>query len=177
MQQYRVNFGLLIGLIVGTLVVSAATYGLHQFQINRNADTLIAAGEKGAEGRRLSKPPSASTRTISRFAPTTTRSASSWPICGPTSPSNPKSIRKTWVGPFAIWKTSCGRCPEEKALQKRLVDLYGRIGQLQQALDHLARDGGKVSRRRRVAGRAGRTICCGRGSSTAPMGPWPSARN
>ena len=46
MQQYRVNFGLLIGLIVGTLVVSAATYGLWLFQIDRNADTLIAAGEE-----------------------------------------------------------------------------------------------------------------------------------
>ena len=49
MQQYRVNYGLLIGLIVGTLVVSAATYGLWLFQINRNADSLIAASEKARQ--------------------------------------------------------------------------------------------------------------------------------
>jgi len=46
MQQYRLNFTLLIGLIVGTLVVAAATYGLHKFQIERNADTLVAAVRK-----------------------------------------------------------------------------------------------------------------------------------
>ena len=46
MQQYRVNYGLLIGLIVGTLVVSVATFGLWRYQINRNAGSLIAAAEK-----------------------------------------------------------------------------------------------------------------------------------
>src|SRR5262245_48114723 len=46
MQQYRVNYTLLIGLIVGTLVVSAATFGLHRFQLNRNADALIASAEQ-----------------------------------------------------------------------------------------------------------------------------------
>ena len=49
MQQYRVNYSLLIGLIVGTLVCSGAVYALWRFQIERKSGWLLAEAEKARE--------------------------------------------------------------------------------------------------------------------------------
>jgi tetratricopeptide (TPR) repeat protein len=49
MQQYRVNYPLLIGLIVGTLVCSGAVYGIWRFQIERKSGWLISEARKSAE--------------------------------------------------------------------------------------------------------------------------------
>ncbi|HEX2474880.1 MAG TPA: hypothetical protein VHK01_09045, partial [Lacipirellulaceae bacterium] len=46
MQQYRVNFSLLIGLAIGTLVCSGAVYGLWRFQIERKSGWLISEADK-----------------------------------------------------------------------------------------------------------------------------------
>jgi tetratricopeptide (TPR) repeat protein len=46
MQQYRFNFPLFIGLVIGTLVCSASVYGLWKFQINRKAGWLLSEAEK-----------------------------------------------------------------------------------------------------------------------------------
>lgn len=51
MQQYRVNFPLLIGLLVGTFFCSGAVYALWKFQIERKSGWLISEAEKSvAEG-------------------------------------------------------------------------------------------------------------------------------
>jgi tetratricopeptide (TPR) repeat protein len=49
MQQYRVNYPLLIGLVVGTLVCSGAVFGLWKFQIERKSGWLITEAEKARE--------------------------------------------------------------------------------------------------------------------------------
>ena len=41
MQQYRVNYSLLIGLAIGAVVCSGAVYGLWRFQIERKSGWLI----------------------------------------------------------------------------------------------------------------------------------------
>lgn len=46
MQEYRINYSLLIGLIIGTFVCSGAIYGLHQFQNSRQSGWLIEEAEK-----------------------------------------------------------------------------------------------------------------------------------
>src|SRR5687768_5381238 len=46
MQQYRVNFSLLIGLAIGTLVCSGAVYGIWKYQIERKSGWLISEAEK-----------------------------------------------------------------------------------------------------------------------------------
>ena len=48
MQQYRVNFPLLIGLIIGTFICSGAVYGLWKFQIERKSGWLVSEAEKAA---------------------------------------------------------------------------------------------------------------------------------
>ncbi len=49
MQQYRVNYSLLIGLLVGSVVCAAAVYGVWLFQIDRNADALLSDAAKAIE--------------------------------------------------------------------------------------------------------------------------------
>jgi tetratricopeptide (TPR) repeat protein len=53
MQQYRVNYPLLIGLAIGTLVCSGAVYGLWRFQIERTSYSLIREAKKAHEERRV----------------------------------------------------------------------------------------------------------------------------
>ncbi len=48
MQQYRVNFPLLIGLVVGTMICSGAVYGVWRFQIERKSGILLSEAEKSA---------------------------------------------------------------------------------------------------------------------------------
>ncbi len=138
MQQYRVNYGLLIALVAGTLVVSAATYGLWLFQIDKNADTLIAAGEQARQSGDL-KTAAREYRNYLSIRPTDdevrVKLANLWvdvteqPVVQP----------EDWGASINYLEDIVRRMPEEKELQQRLVDLYGRINQVQQSLDHLGR--------------------------------------
>ena len=127
MQQYRVNFGLLIGLIVGTLVVSVATYGLWKFQINRNAGSLIAAGEEAQKegdlltavreyGNYLSIRPDDDAVHV--------KLANLWVDVT----EQPEVLPEDWGRAINYLEDVVRHMPEEKAVQKRLVDLYGRMG-------------------------------------------------
>jgi tetratricopeptide (TPR) repeat protein len=49
MQQYRVNYPLLIGLLVGTLVCSGAVFAIWKFQIERKSGWLISEADKARE--------------------------------------------------------------------------------------------------------------------------------
>ena len=154
MQQYRVNFGLLIGLIVGMLVISAATYGLHEFQINRNADTLIAAGEKAQKEGDLK----GAVREYSNYL-TVRRDdeevrrklANLWadvveqPKFDPEDPGLAVNYLEDYVR----------QMPEDKEIQKRLVDLYGRFGHDSAGARPSRADARKISGRHQTAGRAG----------------------
>src|SRR5882762_1331307 len=46
MQEYRINYSLLIGLVIGTFVCSGAIYGLHQFQNSRQSGWLIEEADR-----------------------------------------------------------------------------------------------------------------------------------
>ena len=48
MQEYRINYTLLIGLIVGTFIGSGAIYGIHRFQNSRQSGWLISRAEKAS---------------------------------------------------------------------------------------------------------------------------------
>lgn len=49
MQRYRVNYSLLIGLVVGTFVLIGGAYGLYRIQKERNADRLLVQAEEEAD--------------------------------------------------------------------------------------------------------------------------------
>ena len=48
MQRYRVNYVLLIALVVGSFAFAGAAYGLWKFQVDRNADRLLAKADAAA---------------------------------------------------------------------------------------------------------------------------------
>ena len=48
MQEYRINYTLLIGLIIGTFVCSGAIFGVHMFQNSRQSGWLISEAEKAS---------------------------------------------------------------------------------------------------------------------------------
>jgi tetratricopeptide (TPR) repeat protein len=51
MQEYRINYTLLIGLLVGTLICSGAIYGIHKYQTSRQSGWLLSEAEK-ADGEK-----------------------------------------------------------------------------------------------------------------------------
>jgi len=52
MQHYRVNYPLLIGLVVGTLVCSGAVFGLWSFQMQRKSGWLFSEAKKAEEAKK-----------------------------------------------------------------------------------------------------------------------------
>ncbi|MGI9456763.1 MAG: tetratricopeptide repeat protein [Aeoliella sp.] len=49
MQRYRVNYGLLIGLVVGLFVAGGSVYGIWTYQMSHNAEVLLDRAEKAEE--------------------------------------------------------------------------------------------------------------------------------
>lgn len=137
MQQYRVNYRLLIGLAIGLLVISAATFFLHRYQLDRNADILIASGEKAQKSGDLKS----AVREYSNYLSirrddeeARVKLANLWADILEQPKFDPEDFGNAIGYMEEIVRTK----PEEKALQVRLVELYGRFGQVQPALDHLS---------------------------------------
>ena len=55
MQQYRVNYTLLIGLIIGTFVCSGAVYGVWKFQIERKSGWLLSEAKRARDSADVRK--------------------------------------------------------------------------------------------------------------------------
>ena len=136
MQQYRVNFRLLISMTIGLLLISAVTFVVHRYQLSRNADALIASGEKAHQAGDL-KSAAQDFRNYLSIRPddkdVEVKLANVWidvtqkPIVAP----------EDWGNSIGYLEDVVRRLPEEKEVRKQLVSLYGRIGQVQPALDHL----------------------------------------
>lgn len=138
MQQYRVNYTLLIGLLIGSVVTSGAVYGLWKFQIGRKSTVLLADAEqaiKDGDNRRavqyysqyLSIHPGDNEARI-KFANTVTDVAH-----------QEDRKREEFGQALQLLEATLRDLPEETALRQRLVDLYTEIGApgYQSALSHL----------------------------------------
>jgi len=53
MERYRVNYTLLVGLLVGLVVAAGAVFGIWSWQMSRNADTLLARASEAEEDGEL----------------------------------------------------------------------------------------------------------------------------
>ena len=136
MQQYRVNFVLLIVLFVVGVIGASAAYGLWRFQMTRHADTLFEAANKAEEegdvrtvvqylSSYVSFRPddmAARVKLSNAFADLTELDDVSFEEMG-------KALR--------VLEDSVRNMPEEKELQLRLVKLYGKVGRTRDSLDHL----------------------------------------
>lgn len=143
MQQYRVNYPLLIGLIVGTLVCSGAVYALWKFQIDRKSGWLIAEAEKAhkagdlGEARRYY----AQYLTIRNDDEVRFTYARTCLEAAEQEDAELEDLQTAWqVLESTLRDKHLAAMPEAKELRKRLIKLYGseRMRRYQDALDHLA---------------------------------------
>ena len=160
MQQYRLNYPLLIGMIVGFVFVSAAVFFIHKYQIDRNANALITEATDfetqgkhhdaaDAYGNYLSIRPEDDAARI--------KYANAWGDVTLEDNVSPEDFSRG-VG---VLEETVRTLPNEKALQRRLVDLYIRIQRYSDAVDHLKYYGRQVSGRCRAASDARREFSTG----------------
>ncbi|HEY4233091.1 MAG TPA: hypothetical protein VGM76_06680, partial [Lacipirellulaceae bacterium] len=132
MQQYRVNYRLLIGLFIGFVITSTAVYWLHHFQINRNAKALLDEAAKAEEGGRHKDEADAYSNYLS-IRPddneVRVKYANAWGDVTEDVNVSPEDFGK---GLQAMEET-VRTLPDEKALQKRLVDMYIKVQRYQDA--------------------------------------------
>jgi tetratricopeptide (TPR) repeat protein len=136
MQQYRVNYRLLIILFVVGMVGAGAAYGLWLFQMERHADTLFEAAvqaEKGGDAR-TAIPFLAS---YVSFRPDDTEArvklANSYADLTEQDDVTYDELSRA----LNMLEDAVRNMPEERELQTRLVKLYARVGRPRDALDHL----------------------------------------
>ena len=141
MQQYRLNYTLLIGLVVGTLVASGAVYALWWFQIDRKSGWLISEAEKAREA--------GDAREAVRYYwqyltihpdddATRLKYAKAHADVTELSDVNPQEFGLAWQTLESVMRDDrLSEMPQSKELRRTLVEMYGRVGRYQDALDHL----------------------------------------
>ncbi len=143
MQQYRVNYSLLIGLIVGTFLFSGAVYGVWRFQIERKSGWLVGEAEKSRGekdyrdavqfyGQYLSVHPEDKDARL--------KFANSYIDLAEQDDAGPEDLGAAMqILEGTLRRPDMMDVPEAKALRRRLVDLYGRdnVRNYSGALDHL----------------------------------------
>ena len=143
MQQYRVNYPLLIGLIVGGVICSGAVYGVWKFQLSRTSGWLIGEADRAAEAGDLRKARAYYGQYLSiqnqddkvRFKYANT-------MLDVTNQDDVTIEDFTQAARFLeslLRNSEHNTKPEAKALRRRLVELYGRnsIKNYSTALEHL----------------------------------------
>ncbi|MGD9632573.1 MAG: tetratricopeptide repeat protein [Pirellulales bacterium] len=138
MQQYRVNLGLLIGLIVGTLVLLVLAFGLHHFQLDRNADILIQTAEAAKKEGDLKGARDEYANYLS-IRPDDDDVRLKLANVHIDINDQPTADPEDFPIAIAYLEDIVRQMPEEKELQTRLVEMYGQRNLTQPALDHLAR--------------------------------------
>ena len=143
MQQYRVNYSMLIGLLIGTVVCSGAVYGLWRFQINRKSGWLISEADKALKAGEIRDAKDYYEQYLSirpkdhgvrvKYANAYADVSQLEDVSGEELGNSLKVLEAT------VRDSDIVELPEAKNLRGRLVDLYGRetIRRWQDALDHL----------------------------------------
>lgn len=140
-QQYRVNYSVLIGLLVGTLVCSGAVYGLWRFQIERKSGALINEAEKAREAGDNREAVRYYWQYLTihgqdddarlKYAGVNADLAEQEDVTGPEFTTAQQTLETT------VRDSTLGDLPETKKLRTRLAKLYGRVRRYQAALGHL----------------------------------------
>jgi tetratricopeptide (TPR) repeat protein len=142
MQQYRVNYSLLIGLIIGTLVFSGAVYGLWKYQIERKSTFLVNEAKRLKESGDVRKAAEFYNQYLSihkedvptkiEFAKTELDLTESDDVTMAETSDAVRVLETMLRNPEFVAD------PGSKEVRKRLIKLYGKgTGTSAQALDHL----------------------------------------
>lgn len=137
MQRYRVNYSLLIGIVVGSIVLMVGLYFLWQFQRDRNADRLITRAEEARdEGDLL--------RSIGYYSqylgirPGDEEVTAKFAGAYADLIEEPNIGRMEMAKAFAILEHTVSEQPENQEMRRRLVDLYMKLGGYKESLPHIS---------------------------------------
>jgi tetratricopeptide (TPR) repeat protein len=136
MQQYRVNYPLLIGLAVGMLISSGAVYALWKFQIERRSDTLITEAEKAVAENDLKAAVQLYYQYIrinSDDTPQRIKFAETWANLAEQFDSSMEDRSRA----IRVLEETLREFPNEKGLRMRLAKTYGKFGMYKDGLAHL----------------------------------------
>src|SRR5437667_1548018 len=123
MQQYRINYRLLISLGVGFVIASVAVYALHRFQLNRNAKALIAEAVNSEEAGKHQDAAEAYGNYLSIVPDddaVRVKYANAWADVTEEDDVTPEDFGRGLM----VMEETVRTLPDEKTLQKRLVDMY-----------------------------------------------------
>ncbi len=139
MQHYRVNYPLLIGLAVGTVVCSGVVYGLWKFQIERKSDWLLGVAEdslKKGEVRDAAQYYGQYLTIHSEDDATRYKYANALMDMTEQDDATPEDVGTAVRGLESILRNDKGENEDANKVRRRLINLYGK-GNYQAALDHL----------------------------------------
>src|SRR6185295_5435679 len=142
MQQYRINYTLLIGLIVGTFVCSGAIYAIHKFQTSRQSGWLLQEAEKAQAEKKYRDAAQYYGQYISihpRDKETRVKFAQAYLDISELDDVLPEELNTATQILESTLREALSDVPEAKGLRRRLVELYGRdnVRNYNGALDHL----------------------------------------
>jgi tetratricopeptide (TPR) repeat protein len=143
MQQYRFNYPLFIGLIVGTLVCSVGIYGLWRFQLGRKSGWLLSEATKASD----EKDHREAVRYYAQYLTIRPRdedvriqyAIANADMSQLRDVNNDEFISAVRVLEATVTGNLQDR-PETKKLRRRLVEIYGgeNFRRFQDAMDHLS---------------------------------------
>ncbi|MEO1496906.1 MAG: tetratricopeptide repeat protein [Planctomycetota bacterium] len=141
MQRYRVNYPLLIGLVVGSVVLIGGGIGLYSFQLSRNAGRILERAEKSREEGDIVKAISlmhnyVSIREEDAEARTTLATYYADLVNDPATLQDPLGREKVGRA-LAQLKKFVREQPDDTELRRRLVDFLMSPGSAKEALDHV----------------------------------------
>ncbi|MEX2171608.1 MAG: tetratricopeptide repeat protein [Pirellulales bacterium] len=141
MQRYRVNYTLLVVLLVGVLVCSGAVYGLWRYQVERKAGSLVEQADKAKAEDKL-REEEQYLRNYLTVRPddreVEVRWANVWAEIGENEKNLENWTFKEYQSARQVMETTLRKYSDEQKLRRRLVDLTLKFGFGQkEALAHL----------------------------------------
>lgn len=136
MQQYRVNYVLLICLIIGTLLSSGGAYALWLFQLERNAGTLLERAHVAQEEGKI-RDATSNYRQYLALRPDDQEARLEYATAYANIADLEDATVKELLLLVQVLESLVRDMPEQKDLQKKLVELYNRFQRPQDAVDHL----------------------------------------
>ena len=136
MQQYRVNFPLLIGLAIGIFVSSGAVYALWKFQIERRSGTLITEAEKAHDAGKLNDAVQYLSQYVKIKPGDTEQKVKFAETCADLAEQFGASMEDRGMA-VRVMEATLRELPNEKGLRKRLASIYGKSNMFKDALAHL----------------------------------------
>lgn len=140
MQRYRVNYTLLVVLLVGVLACSGAVYGLWRYQVERKAGSLVEQADKAkAEGKIREE--EQYLRNYLTVRPDDreieVRHANVWADIGGNEMNLPDWTVKDYMASRGVIEATLRKYNDEDKLRRRLVDLTLRFALFKDALAHI----------------------------------------